>query len=130
MKHILIIDNNTDILDMLETTIHLLGFTGTGLTTENDLTAAIKQKTPDVVLTNVSILENTGNICNEIRKAIEPQRSPIILMSTSKQLLQSYKQCGADDFIEKPFDLIVLADVLQSNIDRYEMENRQLAKYF
>ena len=68
-------------------------------------------------------LENVSGrfICKELKSNPRTAYFPIILISAFAQYASSYKECGADDFLEKPFNL----DELISKVNFQLQANRR-----
>jgi DNA-binding response OmpR family regulator len=61
---------------------------------------------PDVVLLDVRLGGEDGRVlCREIKQQYANQNIGVILLSASPELLKNYRSCGADDVLEKPFDI-------------------------
>lgn len=112
-KKILIVDDSTIILKIMENTLTAAGFQV--ITAENGRQALLKAKAekPDLILTDIMMPEMDGlTLCEEIRKDPLTQRIPIIIVSAKgqkKDVLEALKR-GANGYIVKPFsskDLIL-----------------------
>ncbi len=106
-KRILTIEDDPDILAILEIVFQEEGFefisNSKGMTADE-----ITLVHPDLVLLDVRIFgfEKTGaQICKELKQNAETQNLPIILLSAEQNLAQLAEACGADHYINKPFDI-------------------------
>jgi two-component system response regulator VicR len=104
-KRILIIDDDEDILDILSYIFLEEGYEvdlyQTGTTADY-----IKILHPDLVLIDVQIkgFDKTGaEICAEIKTLLNDQSPPVILLSGEHLLEKIARECGADDYVRKPF---------------------------
>ena len=69
---------------------------------------------PDLILLDVRLPD--GRLGTEISKELKQVYSmPIVLFSAELQV--SFKDCDADDFIKKPFDVNRLLDVINSHLN-------------
>lgn len=111
MKHtLLIIDDEPDLVDLLKEELQdqyriELAF---------DAPAALKviaQSTIDLVLLDLHIPNGSGlELCREFRQSVYAKEVPIFIL-TGESDEETQLQCfanGADDFIQKPFNLSVL----------------------
>ncbi|MDT3401371.1 response regulator [Mucilaginibacter terrae] len=105
-KRVLIIDDDEDILDILHIIFRDAGFnvviSNTGEAAEN-----IHMVNPDLILLDVRIdgyPKRGDQICAEI-KANYPKKLPIVLVSAETDLAMLANECGADLYIQKPFDI-------------------------
>jgi DNA-binding response OmpR family regulator len=105
MKKILIVDDNTDILQVVELILKSHGFQ---VETVSDGTKAISRTgifKPDLVLLDVYLGGVDGRqICKELKADSKTTNIPVIMFSaqSSRDDVMKYK---ADDFIGKPFEV-------------------------
>lgn len=60
--------------------------------------------TPHAILLDIMLPDGNGiDICRELKGKNETKTIPVIMMSAHHKELQ--KDCGAQDFIRKPFDI-------------------------
>ncbi|MDM8533254.1 response regulator transcription factor [Clostridiaceae bacterium HSG29] len=119
MYKILVIDDEKDIVDMVET--FLINFNYKiikGYSTFDAL--ALIDETTDLLLLDISLNEDTDagiNICRKIR---ETYNIPIIFLSAKTSSIDRIKgfNVGADDYITKPFDLMLLASRIKAHLRR------------
>jgi DNA-binding response OmpR family regulator len=104
--HLLIIDDNEDILFMLKAMLRFKGYDITVRDTVEDITQLIAEIRPDAVL--MDMLLSGANGCDLCRKAKEtPLISgiPIIMMSAMPNADALCADACADHFIAKPFEM-------------------------
>jgi DNA-binding response OmpR family regulator len=101
---ILIIDDDTDILDALEILLTKSGF---DVAICKDGTCAeqkTSEHTPDVVLLDVLLSGVNGlDICKTLKNNPLLKHTPIIMISAHPSAEALSKSCGANGFIAKPF---------------------------
>src|SRR5579862_5359538 len=110
-----IIDDEFDILSILERFFQRRGYTVVA-----DLTGEIvgfEVMLPDIYLIDVDLGEKNGmDLCQLIKGRIK--KTPVILMSASPRLASYAKECGADAFISKPFDMKKLISAAERLINK------------
>ncbi len=106
-KRILVIDDDEDILSILDILFGDEGYETilyqTGTTTDH-----IKILHPDLILLDVRIagFEKTGDqICAEIKSELELTDVPVLLVSAEVDVDQRAQACGANGYVNKPFDI-------------------------
>lgn len=113
-KRILSIEDDPDILAILEIIFQDSNFEF--ISSSNGMTAdEIALVHPDLVLLDVRIFgfEKTGaQICGELKQNMQTCNLPVILLSAEKNLAQLAESCGADHYINKPFDIDHIIDVV------------------
>ncbi len=86
----------------------------------------IKDKKPDAIILDVRMpeLDGMGGL-KEIRK-VDPNVSVIMLTAYSTiSVAQQAMRLGANDYVEKPFDIADMIEVIQRNVDRSESERKR-----
>lgn len=112
MKTVLLVEDNLDFREAVETSLSLEGFRP--IVAENGRVALdlLKSNSIDIVLTDVQMPEMDGV---ELLKAIRSQGSlPVVLMTGISNIMETAEahRLGANDFIPKPFERAELVSVL------------------
>jgi DNA-binding response OmpR family regulator len=104
-KKILIADDDPAILDAVKLILELEGYET--ITTVNGGTIYKMEKDfPDLLLLDIWMSGQDGrDICKYLKKEPHTKNIPIIMVSASKDIIDSAREAGADDFIEKPFEM-------------------------
>jgi DNA-binding response OmpR family regulator len=119
---ILVIDKSEQLLEMLSLLFKMNGHQVANSKGVVDTVKAISQFSPDLILLDAMLGHNSGKeLCKEI-KTFHPT-VPIILMCTNTHFLEGCKECKADDFIEKPFDIVVLNNKINKLLAFYNIYN-------
>lgn len=103
-KKVYIADDDPDILEVLTIILEDRGY---DVTTSPDGKSLNKlNDVPDLVLLDVRMSGSDGSeICRVLKSKDETKNIPVILISANRNLTEIAKDCGADDFISKPFDI-------------------------
>ena len=105
-KQILIIEDDEEILQVLETVLEYHEFKVTALSETENIFAAIEAYEPDLILTDFLLSGlNGGEICQKVKSNRETCHLPVILISAYPDLATSYGKFGFDAFINKPFNI-------------------------
>jgi len=110
-KRILVIDDEEDILELLDFIFRENGFEVV-LSTTGEASEHIREIQPDLVLLDVRIAgspKSGPDICKEIKSLVETSHLPVMLLSGEPDLQIIARECGADAYLAKPFDI---ADLL------------------
>lgn len=104
-KKILVAEDNDAILDAIKIILEMNGYfvdcTTDGKTVEN-----IKDNLPDLLLLDVWMGKHDGRkICKHLKNQAKTKDIPIIMISATRDLEKSAQESGADDFLEKPFEI-------------------------
>jgi DNA-binding response OmpR family regulator len=109
MKKILIIDDSRDLLNAMKIFLEAKGYLIKTNDSCKEILNDVKEFDPDLVILDVFLSGEDGReICKNLRRHTDTKHLCIILLSGSATALGNYKDYGADDSIEKPFDINIL----------------------
>lgn len=115
-KKIVLIQDNEETLNIMDEVLKDEGFDVVpSLTTEP--IDKLDEIEPDVLIVDDHIKgKKTGSeVIAELKSDPETEDLSAILTSTSYDLQKTAENCNADDYIEKPFDIDHLIDVVNKN---------------
>lgn len=114
MKKILIVDNEESILEALR---FILTDAGYEVETRIEIASQkVKKISPDLILLDIRLSgKNGGEIARKLKGDKATKHIPIILISASPIKAKLIKEYGADDYIQKPFDI----DFLLKRVKKY-----------
>lgn len=103
-KKILIIDDDIDILLALKIMLERKGYQ-VELSSEVDTLLLHGTAIPDLLILDIWMGNYDGReICQQLKNNAATHHLPVILFSAGRDIEQSAKEAGADDFLAKPFD--------------------------
>lgn len=108
---ILVADDEPDLLQILRDTLEAQGFVVDTAVDGVEALAAIRANTPDIAILDLRMPRKDGFIvCSELRRDPAFEYLPVILLSASgtRDCRVKGLDLGADDFINKPVDIIEL----------------------
>ena len=104
-KKIVIAEDDEGILDSMKIMLEMEGYEVKTTVDGKDL-HDLKADLADLLLLDIWLAGMDGrDICKKLRSQEHTKHLPIILMSASKEAGKTAKEVGADDFLEKPFEL-------------------------
>lgn len=115
-KKIVLIQDNETILNIMDEVL-----TEEGYDVTPSLTAVpnreIDQIDPDVVIVDDYIMgkKKGSEVIEELKSDPETEDLSAVLTSTAHDLSKKAKECKADDYIEKPFDINNMIEVVKKN---------------
>ena len=120
-KKIMIADDDPGILDAVEMMLKFEGYNV--LATEiGSNVLKLEKEIPDLLLLDIWMAGEDGrDICREFKKRINTKNIPVIMISASTELERSAKEAGADDFLEKPFNMNELLHKIASQLNRNKL---------
>ena len=115
-KKVVLVQDNKDILDIMDQVLDEEGFEVTA-SLSTDPIEKIDEIEPDVVIIddNIKGQKRGSKVVKELKTDPETEDIPAVLTSTSEKLPQIAEECKADDFIQKPFDLDHMINVVKKN---------------
>jgi DNA-binding response OmpR family regulator len=124
---ILVIDDDTDILKVISANLKLEGYDV--ITAETGLEAydLISGANPDIIILDLNLPDIDGiQLCNKIRK--ENMDIPVIMLTARDAVSDKVLglECGADDYIVKPFNFLELSARIKSCLRRYNFKDNKL----
>jgi two-component system phosphate regulon response regulator PhoB len=109
-KKILIIENDREIRSIVEFILSEEGF-DTQSSPEPETLAEVLQFKPDLILIDEFINSRPGHrLCHKIKQEPKLTHLPVIILSTSNDIELIVKECNANDYIRKPFDIEEMVD--------------------
>ncbi|MCT2561763.1 response regulator [Chryseobacterium herbae] len=115
-KKVVLIQDNEDILDIMDQVLKEEGFDVTSsLTTEP--VKKLDMIEPDIVIVddNIKGQKKGSEVIGELKSDPLTEDVSAVLTSTSPDVSKHAKECKADDFIQKPFDIDHMIDVVKKN---------------
>lgn len=104
-KKVMIADDDPGILDAVEAMLEFGGYEVSS--TPNGATVlGMTDGFPDLLLLDIWMSGTDGrDVCRQLKSQELTKDMPIIMISAGTELERSAKEAGADDFLEKPFDM-------------------------
>ena len=115
-ERILVVDDDTDILEFVEPFLSEQGYqvrtSPGGLIFQH-----VQRDIPDLILLDIFLHERDGRvICKQLKANALTSHIPIILFSAHAFGENVLHESGADDFISKPFNLQDLSAIVRKNL--------------
>lgn len=105
-SHILIIDDNEDILSMLKIMLELEGYRISIKENAIEIITFIGEISPDVILMDMLLSGADGReICKQLKAVSLFSKIPVIMISAHSEAKIECMEAGAEYFLEKPFDM-------------------------
>lgn len=108
----MIADDDAGIVDAVEMMLDYKGYQ-VRIATENTL-KRITEELPDVLLLDIWMSGEDGiEVCKALKSCETTMHIPVIMISASKDIENSARKAGANDFLPKPFEMNVLIDKIE-----------------
>ncbi len=113
-NHILIIEDNEDILFMLQAMVGLKGYRVSLRDNSEGIESSLSDLSPDVILMDMLLSGTDGrDVCRNLKANPLFSDIPIIMISAHPQAREKCLAAGANFFVAKPFDMKDLFSVLE-----------------
>lgn len=116
MKKVLIVDDNTDISELISVILKKEGINSKIVNNPLEVPELLKQEQFDLILLDIMMPEMSGTeLCAKIRDSVNV---PIIFLTAKSELLDKMLgyEIGGDDYITKPFDNTELILKIKSHL--------------
>jgi DNA-binding response OmpR family regulator len=118
-KTILIADDDKAIVDSIGAILDISGYEVLKVPDGTSVLDAVKAL-PDLILLDIQMPGHNGQtVCRQLKRQASTKDIPVIIVSASMDVRLKAEQAGADDYLEKPFDM----NVLQQKV--FNLLNRQ-----
>lgn len=114
-KHILVLEDNNAILDVITLILQSEAYRVEGLSRSAEMMASIEGFEPDLMIMDIMLPDGDGReLLTQLRKNKATSHIPVLMISakySEKNLLD--ESCKPDGFLAKPFDIDDLLDKIE-----------------
>lgn len=121
MHKIYCVEDDPNIRELIEYTLTSTGFEVSGFENANDFFTQLKICKPNLVLLDIMLPDMDGmDILKSLRLNPETKNLPVIMLTAKSERMDKIKglDCGADDYITKPFDVLELISRIKAVLRR------------
>lgn len=123
-QRILVIDDEESILEVVRIVLE-----GEGYIIQTSMNSSILQQLPslpDLILLDFLLAGEDGReICRRIKSDSRLQHIPVVMLSAHSDASKVADHSGADAFLEKPFDVDVLIEIVQKYSQGVPISNQE-----
>ncbi|MEO7960221.1 MAG: response regulator [Ginsengibacter sp.] len=111
MKKILVADDDAGIVDVMQIVLEDEGYKVITTMSGQNVKELCKQK-PDLIFLDIWMSGADGKeICEELKADPKTKNIPVIIFSANRDTKEIASECGAEDFILKPFEIKELLEL-------------------
>ncbi|HEV2582898.1 MAG TPA: response regulator [Ktedonobacteraceae bacterium] len=115
-EHVWVIDDQQDILDVVQIVLDDAGYQTSTYLTGASLLQPMEHP-PDLILLDILLSGEDGRvICRQLKSREQTRQIPVVLLSAHFNAAKAIEECGADDFLAKPFHLDELVNTVKKNL--------------
>jgi len=108
-KKICLLEDDQGIKEIIELILMEEDYDVHGFSNVKEFMAFEGKAAQDLYLLDVKLPDGNGiEVCEMLKSSADTKNIPIMMMSAHAALSEMKKQCGAEDFIAKPFDIFDL----------------------
>lgn len=124
MKKVLFVDDDFAIRDVYQTVFERAGFDITTLENGESIMSGDFEE-PDIFIIDKQLYGADGvELCRLLKKRLVHADTPVILFSASPRIKELADDAGADDFLEKPFGIKTLLDMVDKHTGHTAITSR------
>lgn len=113
-KKILVCDDDAGILEVVTIILRDNGYAVIPIGDSEEVLTTVVTEKPDLILLDLWMPNISGEeLIEHIQQQESSKSTPIIVISASKDTEKVAKSVGATDFIVKPFDMVVLENIVK-----------------
>jgi len=118
MKRVLVLDDDFDILNLVKTILTMNGYEAQTIANWEQLNSSLEQFKPNVLLLDISLAGANGiDICRNLKMNDRTKQLPVVLFSANIEMAKKASECGAADYLSKPFSIKELISAIEKNAD-------------
>ncbi len=115
-KKIMVADDDPAIVDAIKLILELYDY-DVSTTVNGETIYKMEKEYPDLLLLDIWMSGQDGReICKYLKNNPLTKHIPIIMISASRDIMQSAKDAGANDFIAKPFQMNEVLEKIEKYI--------------
>jgi DNA-binding response OmpR family regulator len=105
-KCIYILEDNDDIRELIDILLTEENYEVYGYPTVKSFKKEMVEGRPDLIILDVMLGDGNGiEVCDELKSNQVTHDIPVLMMSAHARMGDIYKNCDAEGFIAKPFDI-------------------------
>ncbi len=126
---VLIIDDDTRLLELLAISLEDNGFDVTALSTSDEAYALLRKFVPDLILCDINLETSTMGgftFYEKVQELKNIQSIPFVFLTglTDEALVRTGKELGVDDYLMKPISEQTLVSTLHGKLKRFRQLNK------
>ena len=114
---ILIVDDDMDIRYMMQSILNYEGYQTKTCSGADELNTLLSDMRPAAIIMDMLLSGTDGKeICRKLKKKEATKHIPVMMISAHPDAESICREAGADDFLEKPFEIDVFINKTRSLI--------------
>lgn len=121
MAHVLVIEDERDVAEVIEYNLHLAGFESHAVATAAEGIVFAQRQKPSLILLDLMLPDRPGTeVCRILKASPETRHIPIIMVTACVDEIDRVVgfELGADDYVTKPFSVRELMLRVRRTVER------------
>ena len=115
-QKILVVDDDESILEVIQIVLESEGYQ-IQISMNGECFQNFTGNFPDLILLDVLLSGEDGReICKQLKRNLATAHIPVVMLSAHSDASKLADVSGADDFLEKPFDVDVLIETVEKHL--------------
>ena len=111
---VLVADDDNDLLQLVKMQLQHAGFAVQLSPNGRGITNMATETHPDIILLDITMDGiSGGDICKKLKSDTMTSDIPIIMFSANDNIEQVVRNCGANDFVRKPFNVAEITEKIR-----------------
>jgi DNA-binding response OmpR family regulator len=118
MNKILVVDDDLDILHLVQAILSMNNFDVEAISRWEEINIKMEEFKPNLVLLDVMLGGADGReICKNLHLDKKTENIPVVLFSANPDMGKYIKECMAQDFVAKPFEISGLLNTIRAHVN-------------
>lgn len=119
MGKIFVLEDDKDIREVVTMMLESENYTVVSFANVHDFMQRDTNEIPDLFILDVMLPDGSGlDVCGRLKAESSLADAPIIIMSAHASIEEVKNGCGAESFIQKPFDMDFFLGKVRSQIEK------------
>jgi DNA-binding response OmpR family regulator len=117
-KTVLIADDDIDLMLLIKMQLQKAGFVVQLSLNGNGIARMATENHPDIILLDITMDGiSGGDICKKLKSNEATSSIPVIMFSANENIEQVVRNCGANDFVRKPFSFQLIKEKISHFVE-------------
>ncbi len=116
--YVLIVEDDDAICEVISTILADAGYEAVCAPSAERALRQVQERRPDLILLDLSVAGAALDALLAANRRDPDVAAPVVVMSGHPRIRERAAEIGADAFLEKPFDVLVLLDTVETAFER------------
>lgn len=116
---VIMVDDDEDLLLLAKIKLSKVGYKVRVSPNAENIVGMILNERPDIILLDIAMQGiNGSDICHALKSNKSTADIPVIIISANDNIAKIATSCGADDYVEKPFQIASVKEKISTVLTR------------